>query len=124
MVVVVVEPNLSPGNYLGMPRQLLQGLIRGVIGEPRFVGMNSDRRIHKRIFLCQLNPGIEIRRTIAIANGDHRPHSGLTRASDYLVAIGVELLAIEMCVRIDEHGTSAVGLQTSDLGPQTSDIKT
>src|ERR1700693_3854094 len=42
-------------------------------------------------------------RAIAVANGDHGPHSGLPRPGNHLLAIGVELLAIKMRVRIDKH---------------------
>ena len=62
------------------------------------------------MFLSESNPGIECWRAVAVSNGDHRLYSGLASAGDDLLAIGVELLAIEMCVRIDEH-------QKSDLRP-------
>src|ERR1035437_6297681 len=42
-------------------------------------------------------------RAIAVANGDYGLHSGLPRPRDHLLAIGVELLAIKMRVRIDKH---------------------
>ena len=68
--------------------------------------MHADGRVHERILVRELNPGVERGRTVAIADGDHGSHSGLARASDHLLAIGVELLAIEMCVRIYEHVVS------------------
>ena len=37
-----------------------------------------------RMFLRELNAGIECGRAIAVADGDHRPHSGLPGASDHL----------------------------------------
>ena len=51
-----------------------------------------------------LNPGIESRRAVAVSNRDYRLHSRLSSSSDHLLAIRVELFAVEMCVRIYEHG--------------------
>jgi hypothetical protein len=58
------------------------------------------------MFVRKLDPGIEIGRSIAIADGDHRLHTALTRASDHLLTIRVELLAVEMCVRVYKHACS------------------
>ncbi len=101
---MVVQADLAPRDHLGMPRQLLHGLVSGIVREPRFVRMDPDGRVHERMLFRELNAGIERGRAVAIADGDHGPHSGLARASDHLLAIRVELLAIEMCVRIYEHG--------------------
>jgi hypothetical protein len=51
-----------------------------------------------------LNSGIERWRAVAVANGDDRPNSCRSGVSDHLFAIGVELLAVEMRVRIYKHG--------------------
>src|SRR5262245_1152267 len=81
--------------------------------------MDSDRRVHERMLLGELDPGVQIGRPVAIADGDHGRDSGFVRACDDFRAIGLELLAIEMCVRIDEHGKTDLGLWTSDLGLST-----
>jgi hypothetical protein len=65
--------------------------------------MDSDSRVHEWVHVCELNSGIELGRAIPVANGDHRSHSGLASASDDLLAIRVELLAVKMCVRIYKH---------------------
>src|ERR1019366_3955209 len=103
MIVVVIQPDLTPCDHLGMPCQSLHLGIRMVGGQSRFVGMYAERRVQERVLVCKLNSGIELGRTIAIANGDHRSHSGLASASDDLLAIRVELLAVEMSVRIYKH---------------------
>src|ERR1039458_2936661 len=116
MIVVIVQADLAPCYHLGMPRQLLHRLIGRLIRETRFVRMNPDSGIHERMLFRELNSGVERRGTIAIADCDHCPYSGLASASDHLLTIGVELiasdhlltigvelLAIEMCVRIYEH---------------------
>ena len=72
-------------------------------GQPRLVRMNADRRVHERILLGQPNPGIEFRRTVPVADGDHSCDPGLACTRDHLLAVRVELLAIEVCVGIDEH---------------------
>src|SRR5205085_11993884 len=71
--------------------------------QPGFMGMDPDRRVQERMLLRQLDARVEARRTVAIADRDHSPHSRLARPCDDLLAIGVKLLAIEMGVRIDEH---------------------
>ena len=88
-----------------MPRQLLHRLRkrRHPRAALRADGFRSVAYMNG-CFVRQLNPSIERGRAIAIADGDHGSHSGLPRARDHLLAIGVELLAIEMCVRIYEHG--------------------
>src|SRR5690349_13773949 len=98
MVVVVVEPDLSPRNHLGMPCQLLHRLVGGVVREPGFMRMDANGCVQERILFRQLNAGIERRWAVAIANRHHGPDTGFASTSDDLVAIGVELLAIEMCV--------------------------
>src|SRR5450631_272996 len=103
MIVVVVQADLPPCDHLGMPRELPHGFIGSVIREPGFVRMDPDSRVHERVLFRELNSGIERGWAIAIADRDHPSHSGLASASDHLLAIGVELLAVEMCVRIYKH---------------------
>ena len=71
--------------------------------------MNSDRGVHERMLLGELDAGVEIGRTIPVADGDNGGKPGFPRASYDLVAVGVELLAIEMCVRINKHVQVHVG---------------
>src|SRR5207253_7659953 len=40
---------------------------------------------------------------VAVADGDDRPDTGLASAGNHLLAIGVELTAFQMRVRIDVH---------------------
>ena len=103
MVVVIIESDFSPGNNLGMSRQALHFGVRVIGSQPCLVRMNPDRRVHERILLGELNPGIKIGRAIPVADRDHRDDSSLAGTCDYLLAVGVELLAIEMCVRVNEH---------------------
>jgi hypothetical protein len=72
--------------------------------------MDPDGCVHEWMLFRELNSGIERGRAIAIADGDHRSDSGLASASDDLLAIGVELLAVEMCVRVYKHSLCADGL--------------
>ena len=58
---------------------------------------------HEWMFVRESNAGIEGGRAIAVADGDHGLDAGIARARNHVVAIGVELLAIEMGVRIDKH---------------------
>src|SRR5258708_4572139 len=105
MIVVVIQPNLAPRDHLGMPRQSLH-LGIGMIGsQSRFVRMDPKSRVHEGMLVSELNSSIERRRSVSISNRDHSPHSGLESASDNGLAIRIELLPVEMSVRIDEHGS-------------------
>jgi hypothetical protein len=64
--------------------------------------------VHEWIFLRQLNPGIQLRRPIAVPNRNHGPNSSRARPLNYLLAIGIELLAIKMRMRINKHKKSSV----------------
>ncbi len=103
MIVVIIESNFSPGNHFGMSSQSLHLGVRMIRGQSRLVRMNPDRRVYKRIFFGQPNPGVEFRRTIPVANGDHSCDPSFLGTHDHLLPVGVKLLAIEVCVRIDEH---------------------
>src|SRR5215469_9203290 len=73
--------------------------------------MDSDRRIHERMLLGELDPGIQIRWPVAIADCNQGRDSSFASPCDDLVSVGLKLLAIEMCVRVDEHGKWAFWLQ-------------
>jgi hypothetical protein len=88
-----------------MPRQTRHVLVGGFIREPGFVRMNAERRVNEIVFLRQSNSTIYLGRTVAIADGDYGVNPGLPRPIDHRLAIGVELLAIEMRVRINEHAS-------------------
>src|ERR1700722_4996712 len=99
MIVKVVESDLAPRNHLGMPRQMLHRCVGGFIRESRLVRMNADGRVHKGMFLGESNARIERGWPVAVANGDHGLYSGFARANNHILAVEVELLAIQMCVR-------------------------
>ena len=80
------------------------------------MGMDTNRRVHERMFLGQPNSGVEHGRAVTVADGNHGPDPGFERPRDDLLAVGVELLAIEMGVRIDEHRKPDLRPRTSDLG--------
>lgn len=72
--------------------------------EPCFVRMDPNGGVQEWIFLRQLNPGIQLWRPIAIPNRNHRPNSSRARPFNHLLAIGIELLAIKVRMRINKHG--------------------
>src|SRR5579871_400278 len=78
--------------------------------------MDADCRVHERVLFGELDSSSKIWRPVTVPNGDHGRDSGFASACDDFRAIGLELLAIEMCVRVDEHGNL-----TSDLRPRTSE---
>src|SRR5579872_552079 len=103
MVVIIIQPNLTPRYNLGISRQLLHSLVGSLVGQAGFVGMDSEGRIDEFVFFSQTNSTIDILGAVAVPDGNNRSNSGCTSALDHLVTIRVELVAVEMCVRIDEH---------------------
>ncbi len=115
MIVIVVQPDLTPGNDLGSFCQLLHIVERSLVRELRFMRMNPDRRINEFVLLGQQNSAIKVNRAVAIANGDDGLDAGLARPSNYLLAIGIEAVAFEMGVGVYEHSRqSLVVSQTAD----------
>src|SRR5208283_3735479 len=84
-------------------RRQLHILVRSLIREPGFVGMNAKGRIDEIVSFGQFDSTIYLRRAIPVADGDHGLHTGFLCPSDYLFAIGSESFAIEMCVRVYKH---------------------
>src|SRR5580704_9844620 len=117
VVIEIVQSDLAPGNDFGMPRQPFHILIGGFIRKPSLVRMNAQRRINKIVSLRQLNSAVYLLRTITVADGNDGLHSGLACPRDDLLAVGVELLAIKVRVRIDKHRTH-VGTAASAVRPE------
>ena len=65
--------------------------------------MNAEGRVEEIVFLCQANSAVHLLRPVAVADSDDGPHPSLARPHNHLLAIGVELATIKMCVRIYEH---------------------
>src|ERR1700757_342559 len=98
MVVVIVESDFTPGDDLWVPRQLFHLGVGMVGSEPGLVGMNADGRVYGRMLLRQANASVQFRRSVSVTDGHDCADSRIARARDHLLAIGVELLAIEMRV--------------------------
>jgi len=62
------------------------------------------------VFLGQTDTAINICGAVAVSDGNNGVNSGSAGARDHFVAVGVELVAVEMCVGVDEHGVGRVSL--------------
>src|SRR6266853_1477850 len=103
MIVKVVQPNLTPRNDLGVPRQLLKFLKVDVRSEFGFVRVDPDRGQDKFVALSQLNAAVQRAGTRSTANGDDLFNAAVPRPRDHEFAVGVELLHFEMSVGIYKH---------------------
>ena len=101
--VEIIQSDFAPGNYFGMPCQSLQFLEIAIGGQLGLVRMNANRSVKKLVLLRESNAAIERPRPISIADRDDGVDTGFSRARNHLLAIRLELLAFEMCVRINEH---------------------
>src|ERR1700720_3775489 len=103
MIVKVVQPNLTPGNDLRAPRQLLKFLKVGVRSQFSFVRMDPDCGQDKFVPLCQLNAAVQRAGTRSTANGDDLLNAAVPRPGDHEFAVRVELLHFEMSVGDYKH---------------------
>jgi len=103
MIIKIVEPDFAPGDDFRFSRQLLQFSKSRFTRQFGFVCMNPNRGVHELVLRRQLDATVESARPVAVSDGNDCFDSGFPRAGNYLLAVCVELLAIEMGVRIDEH---------------------
>src|SRR3954452_6873723 len=103
MVVPIVETDLPDGEELGA---------QGEFGEPRvgifraqsgFVRMDAGGRANPIVLLGVDEGGTEVIRTVAVADREQCCDSGLLRPEKHLATVLLELLAVDVSVRIDEH---------------------
>src|SRR5437879_1739272 len=66
--------------------------------------MNADGRVDELIFVGQLNPAVERTWTRTATDRDNSLDASSPRPGDYLFAVGIKLLHLEMCVGIYKHG--------------------
>ena len=98
LVPVVVQPDLTDGDHLGMVRQITQ-LRHGVVIEVgAVVRMNAHRCVDVRVAFGQGQHPVT---RVQINGGiDDQPHPRLSGPSKHRVAVGVELAEIQMAVRV------------------------
>src|SRR5271169_5585734 len=81
--------------------------------------MNAQRRIHEIVLLRQPNAAVHLLGAIAVADSNDSLDSSIARAGNDLLAIGVELFAVKMRVRIYKHRGSC-RIAASAVRPERS----
>src|SRR5579862_4816343 len=109
MIVEIIQSDLAPGNDLWPLCQLLHLLEIGIAGKLGLVRMNSNGRINEVVPFGELDATVERPWTGSATNGDNRFDSGFAGTSDHLLAIGIELLHLEMCMGVDEDRSWVFG---------------
>src|SRR6266446_3505926 len=64
--------------------------------------MHADGGEQGGVSIGETDTGFEVGRAVAGANRDHLRDAGRERTIDHCVAIGIELLAVEVAVRVEE----------------------
>lgn len=64
--------------------------------------MHANSRIKRGMPVGETNPNFKVRRTVARSDRHHVFDARVDRASNHRVAIGVELVAIQVAMRIDQ----------------------
>src|SRR5207302_1374664 len=101
--VEIIQSDFAPGNYFGMPCQSLQFLEIAIGGQLGLVRMNANRSVKKLVLLRESNAAIERPRPISIADRDDFVVTGLSRSRNLQISISLELLALEISVKINKH---------------------
>src|ERR1700674_1940370 len=104
MVIEIVQPNLAPGNDLGVLCQLRHLLEIGIAGKLGFVRMNPDGRINELMLFGELDAAVERTWARPAADGENGLNTRILGPLQHKGAVSIELLHLEMCVGIDEHG--------------------
>ena len=112
VIVEIVQPDFAPGNDLGPFRQLFEFLKVGVGGQLGFMRMDADGGVDKFVLLGQSNAAVQRAGPGSAANGDDLFNAAVPRPRDHLLAVGVELLHLEMGVGVYEHR----------IGPRSLDV--
>src|SRR5258706_7703138 len=104
MVVMIIKPNLAPGNHAGtLFRKVHQALRCRIIEQLRIMWMDTDGGINLWILFGQLNRPFE-HTAVRIAGPDveHGSDPGISCVRYYFFAVGIVLSSVDVAMGIDE----------------------
>jgi hypothetical protein len=98
-VVVIVEADFADGYYFGVLGQIGKTvfieLLAGVVGVDSYCG------VEELVFFGEADSRFQIGGAVAGAYRYHVADASIEGALDYLLAVGVELVAVQVAVGID-----------------------
>src|ERR1044071_9216878 len=99
-----VETYLAPRDHVFVVDEVLDLLFGCVVVEARVVRMRADRGINALVLSTQFHRPLK-RATVRITSPDveNQRHARRLRALNYFLAIDIELLTINMRMRINKH---------------------
>src|SRR5258708_25313766 len=105
VIVMIVEPNLAPGNHaLALLYEINEPLLCLIVEQLRIVRMDADGCIDVCVCFSELDRALEgVAVRIAGADIEHRPDARVSRAVNYVVAVGVVFCSVDVAMRINEH---------------------
>src|ERR1700682_2291469 len=86
-----------------MRQQIAQSAIDLAVGLARIVRMHAHRREDLGMPVSEPDRSLQIRRTAAGSDGQHSLHARIKSPRDGVLAVGVELLTVQMAMRIDKR---------------------
>src|SRR5262249_50540791 len=113
-----VQPDLAPGDDLGMLGQPLHLSIVGLAGQLGLMRMYSQRRKNPIVLLGNLDGAIERARPGAAADRQNAFQPGLTSPRKDFGAVVIELVTFEVSVGIDVHGNELPKLPELPKSPK------
>jgi hypothetical protein len=101
---MIIEPDLADRHDPLTSHELSEPPLRHLVIQTRVVRVDADRRVGALILLGHSDRPLKVLAVrVARPHIQERAHARLTRTRHYLVAVGVELLAVNVRVGIDEH---------------------
>ena len=101
---MIIETNFSPRyNALALSSQVKQPPLGRIIKQLGVMRMDTNGRVNPVVRLSQFNCAFK-RAAVRIARADieHRRHARVSCARNYLFAIGIVFLAVDVTMGIDE----------------------
>src|SRR5271165_1827997 len=105
MIVEVIQSDLAPRDDFGLACELLWLVKVVLLGQRGFVGMNAYRGVNTFMLVRELDSAIECACSgaVPIADGEDGHNARCFGVCEYLCAIGVKALAVEMGVGVGVH---------------------
>jgi len=119
---MVIQADLADRHHLRVRQQRGEAAQRFLIRPGGVVRVNAHRGVNEGVAVGQPDTGFQIRRSFSGADGHQLHDTGRERAFDHRFPVIVELVVIEMAMRIDELHRKRVPTGTSSSKPTSTGL--
>ena len=100
-VVVIVEADFTDRDDFGMLCEISEVAERILVRFRGVVRVDSDGRVERFVAIGKADAGFQIGRAVACADRHKSRHARFEGAPDHFFAVRIELVAIQVTVRVD-----------------------